>query len=397
MSIIVYDLDDTLRDTSCAVDLIPEDKSKQENWVEWQECVNYQGSTITPVVHMYNADIRDTRRRNDGVWIVTSSQFGTKEWLYNRGIRDPDVLVERKSADNRHPVQYKKDWLSKRACDVVKWVDDNQEVCDFIRETYPHIEVVQVNKDLPAGVLQEEQQLESTEGEIYGMLPHKKYGSSGPPTLSWPKDEMMQSKELPLDAPNKVVIFNGPPRSGKDLATEFCCEYFKGTHASMKTSLIKLTASTLGLTVEEFLKHYDEKCNDKTYEESGCVWVKDLSMYPVNGGYLSKRRALIHVSENVVKPTFGDSVFGKLAADNLPKGLVFFSDGGFPDEIQPIADKVGIENMLIVHIKREGYTFEGDSRDYVNVDGVKTVEVENTTLGKYLADIAEAVRLHINA
>lgn len=190
-------------------------------------------------------------------------------------------------------------------------------------------------------------------------------------------------------------MFNGPPRSGKDLATSFCCEYFNGTHALMKTALIKLTADFLRITVEDFLEHYDDKCDDNTYEQSACVWIKDLPMYQMPGGCISKRDALIHVSENVIKPSFGNDIFGKLAADNLPEGLVFFSDGGFPDEVQPIVDKVGIENILIVHIKRDGCTFEGDSRDYINIEGVKTVIVENDTLGKFLADVTREVCLHI--
>tara|TARA_R110002074_G_scaffold195878_7_gene362478 strand:+ start:12205 stop:13362 length:1158 start_codon:yes stop_codon:yes gene_type:complete len=384
MRIIVYDLDDTLRDTSCAVDHIPEDRTEQENWIDWQNCVNSCGSVIDSVVDMYHRDLEDSPIIDNEVWIVTNSSFGTHNWLFNSNVPFPFVTVEREEGDKRHPVQYKKDWLIRNAYAVVKWVDDNQEVCDYVRNTYPHIEVVQVINVPGVG--------------------YETISNSVPSTPLSTKDEMIQrvidrvgEKQLPLDEPNKVVIFNGPPRSGKDLATEFCCEYFNGTHASMKASLIKLTADTLGVTVEEFLHHYDTKCDDKTYKESGCVWVKDLPMYPLNGEFISKRDALIYVSEGIIKPTFGDEVFGKLAADSLPDGLVFFSDGGFPDELKPIADKVGIENMLIVHIKREGCTFEGDSRDYVNVDGVKTVVVENTTLGKYLADVAEVVSLHLKA
>ncbi|QGT52236.1 hypothetical protein [Vibrio phage MZH0603] len=349
MEIIVYDLDGTLRDTSCGDPYIPEDKTKPDNWVEWQRYVNRKGEYLPTYRHY----ARDLAARKE-VYILTNSQFGTAHWLKHSGLSQPDKIIERKLDDRRHPVKYKVDWIDKHHADVVKWVDDCKDVCDYIREHYPHIEVVKVGAP---------EQIEST-----------------------PKK----------DTPNKVVIFNGPPRSGKDLATSFCCEYFNGKHATLKESLIKLTADFLGITVEDFLNHYDAKCDDKTYEESACVWVKDLPMYKVGETYLSKREALIHVSENVMKPSFGDDVFGKMVADNLPEGLVFFSDGGFPEEVQPLADKVGIENILIVHIKRDNYTFEGDSRDYVNIEGVKTVVVENDTLGKYLADVARQVVYFIN-
>lgn len=359
MKIIVYDLDGTLRDSSCADHLIPEDKSKTESWLKWQVAVNRDGGKL-PTCEYYEEDIEEALAE---VFILTSSQFGTRHWLVDMCLYQPHAIIERDTNDCRHPVEFKYAWIDTHYDEVVKWVDDDADVCDYIREHYPHIEVVYVG-----GPKQIELDLE--EGPAVG-LPKK-------------------------DTPNKVVIFNGPARSGKDLATSFCCEYFNGTHASMKTSLIKLTADFLGIAVEDFLKHYDDKCDDKTYEESACVWVKDLPMYTLGDICLSKRDALIHVSENVIKPTFGDNTFGKLAAYALPEGLVFFSDGGFPDEIQPLADKVGIKNILIVHIRRDGCTFEGDSRDYVNVDGVKTVVVENDTLGKYLADIAREVSLHIN-
>lgn len=377
MSIIVYDLDDTLRDVSCAVDLIPDDKSKQENWTDWQLHTKRYGYRIDCVADKYHADLR--RSPKCLIYIVTNSSFGTRDWLTDRGMRIPDSIVERQKGDNRHPVQYKKDWLIRNAHDVVKWVDDNQDVCDYIRSTYPHIEVVQVIKVPSIGY--------TTITDSVPSIPQQLELE-----FNKPNKEMLDRTQ-----PNKVVIFNGPPRSGKDLATEFCCEYFNGTHASMKAPLLKLTADSLDVSVEEFLHNYDEECVDADRETWDCVWVKDLPMYLVNAELISKRQALIHVSENIIKPTFGDAAFGKLAAETLPEGAVFFSDGGFPDEVQPIADKVGIENIMIVHIKREGYTFEGDSRDYVNIDGAKTVVVENTTLGKYLADVAEVVSLHLKA
>jgi len=391
MGIIVYDLDDTLRDTSCATDCIPDDKSKQENWSDWQHCVNTKGTTIDSVVDMYHEDLEDTAIIDNEVYIVTNSSHGTLSWLAVNDIEFPHVLVERETGDNRHPVQYKKDWLSRNEYKVVKWVDDNQEVCDYIRTHYPHIEVVQVMLIPGIGY-------ETITSSVHSTpTPAKEEMMGRVKSNADAKQIQLDSKDLPeTDPTHKVVIFNGPPRSGKDLATEFCCELFNGTHASMKTPLIKLTADLLSISVEEFLHHYDCKCDDVTSAEYDCTWVKDLPMYQINGEYRSKREVIIHVSENIIKPTFGDDVFGKLAEANLPEGVVFFSDGGFLDEIQPIADKVGIENILIVHIEREGCTFEGDSRDYVNVDGVKTVCIENTTIGKYLADIADAVSLHIN-
>lgn len=393
MTIIVYDLDGTLRNVTCAHHLVPEDKSNPVNWAEWQHYVNEHG-TVLPVCVDYECAVVDASILDYEVYILTSSQFGTRKWLDNKYLPQPNKVIERDANDGRHPVQYKKDWLADNAHDVVKWVDDNQGVCDYVRKTYPHIEVVQVTYIPNIGY----ETIHSIPEEAVTDTPLSRFIKSSTST----KDEMMTrvidrlcEEQNTTIQPNKVIIFNGPPHAGKDLATEFCCAYFNGTHHSLKTPLIKLTAASLGITVEEFLAHYDDKCDDKTHEESGCVWVKDLPMYQMNGEHLSKRQALIHVSENVIKPTFGDDIFGKLAANTLPEGVVFFSDGGFPDEVQPLADKVGIDNILIVHIHRDGCTFEGDSRDYVDLDGVKTVTVKNGLLGTYIADIARVVGHHL--
>jgi len=82
----------------------------------------------------------------------------------------------------------------------------------------------------------------------------------------------------------------------------------------------------------------------------------------------SPRSFLIHISEVLCKPYFGKEYFGTLAAGAIKKVLqqsnAVFSDGGFPDEINAVYRMYG-KSIVIVRLSREGYTFEGDSRDYV--------------------------------
>lgn len=166
MEIIVYDLDGTLRDTSCGDPYVPEDKSKPENWAEWQHEVNESGTRL-PMCCNYNKDVCDLK----DVFIVTSSQFGTEDWLEANAMFQPDKIIERELGDCRHPVVYKKEWIDKYHADVVKWVDDSKEVCDYIRGCYPHIEVVEVCQpeltDLPDTPKQIE--LDSEEGPTVGL------------------------------------------------------------------------------------------------------------------------------------------------------------------------------------------------------------------------------------
>ena len=143
MGIIVYDLDGTLRDGTCANHLIPEDKSNPPKWVGWQYYVAEHGTVLTACAD-YIRDVKYADSRGDTAYILTSSQFGTSIWLDNNNLPQPRKIIERNIHDRRHQVQYKKDWLSENAHDVVKWVDDSHEVCEYVRETHSHIEVVQV-------------------------------------------------------------------------------------------------------------------------------------------------------------------------------------------------------------------------------------------------------------
>lgn len=177
----------------------------------------------------------------------------------------------------------------------------------------------------------------------------------------------------------KVTIFNAPSRTGKGEACKHLCKVFSSqnpVHMEFKDELFKVAASILEISVEEFLYGYDltlkEYYKDDTLSLNYALmaakgdeasWIKDLPMYEIDGKVYSKREWLIHVSENVIKPSFGKDAFGKMFANNIPEeGFVFCSDGGFKEEIQAVIDKVGADNVLIVQIEREGCNFNNDSR-----------------------------------
>lgn len=193
----------------------------------------------------------------------------------------------------------------------------------------------------------------------------------------------------------KVVVFNGPPRSGKGVIAKYLTEGINtednsipAFHIEFKDELFKVCANFLGKSVKGFLSKYDERCEDVVNAaplESLPEWYKDytgtINQRVVNTQY-SKREFLIHVSENVIKPSFGNSAFGNALVNNLPEeGYVFISDSGFKDELQPVIDRVGEDNVLVVRINREGCTFEGDSRNYLEPEmfgnKVKFMDVTN--------------------
>lgn len=72
--------------------------------------------------------------------------------------------------------------------------------------------------------------------------------------------------------------------------------------------------------------------------------------YLMSLGYYSSREALIHVSEDVIKPIKGKDYYGlKLVEEieNSSERFYFVSDGGFFSEATMVADKG--YNVYVVH------------------------------------------------
>lgn len=156
------------------------------------------------------------------------------------------------------------------------------------------------------------------------------------------------------------IIFNGPPLSGKDCAAGYCVSEFGGQQLQMKDKLIELTKCVFDITDEKFDWYYQRENKERKFSELG-----DRSI----------REALICVSEEMVKPVLGKGYFGRAAANKLIDDLNFFSDGGFVEELLPVVDRS--DKTYIIQIKRDGHTFDNDSRDYVEHPDAELVVIEN--------------------
>jgi hypothetical protein len=174
----------------------------------------------------------------------------------------------------------------------------------------------------------------------------------------------------------KIILLNGPPRSGKDTAADFIYRRFNakkmkfsdpvkdGTHASYGMP---------GIATDAF-----EDVKDEPRDEF-------LGMTP--------RRAYIIHSEHYMKFVHGPGVYGDIAARRVPSdGIAVFADSGFISEAAPVARMVGLENILVLRLFREGCTFDGDSRSYIALDGSETYDITNGSLEIFLGEIEERVK-----
>jgi len=155
-----------------------------------------------------------------------------------------------------------------------------------------------------------------------------------------------------------IVIFNGPPASGKDEAASLYKEMFGFGNLSFKYQLFKETVKHFNVDERWFMQGYENRESKEKKEVA-------LNM-------MSRREAMIHVSEDIIKPKEGLDYFGKLVAEEVEEGKHYaIADGGFVEELEPLIEKVGAENIIIVQLTREGFDYSTDSRRYFNGNLVK--------------------------
>lgn len=162
-----------------------------------------------------------------------------------------------------------------------------------------------------------------------------------------------------------IILFNGPPGTGKDAAADFFKE--KGfKHLSFKYQLFRETISFFAVDEKWFMDGYKDRLIKEQPEEL------------LEG--MSRREAMIYVSEEITKPAFGEDIFGKQVADEIDITRDYcISDGGFIDELIPVINKVGSENFVLVQLTREGHDYSSDSRRYLGGNLYKEFVISHHT------------------
>lgn len=155
-----------------------------------------------------------------------------------------------------------------------------------------------------------------------------------------------------------IIILNAPAGAGKDTIQQAIADLHEVSQLIFKKPMFAMAKAMLGdLGFAEFMDAY----NNRERKE------KPLDL--LHGS--SPRQFMIWLSESVIKPHFGDKHFGNLLYDDYIMhendgyyvGVV--SDGGFESETLALID-TGVP-VRLVRLHRDGYTFAGDSRDYVSL------------------------------
>lgn len=168
----------------------------------------------------------------------------------------------------------------------------------------------------------------------------------------------------------EVIFVNGPKRAGK---------------TSLIQRMMPLAEEKKGITVHhiyisEILIETLEVMFDLPKEQwrRACVDFKDrpCRLLPArpDGGHPTPREMMVWLSEECMKPMFGQDVFGHITVNRMGNILdrageepqLFLVDVGFADEARPVVWWAGKDACTLVHVHRDGFAFNGEARHYID-------------------------------
>lgn len=162
------------------------------------------------------------------------------------------------------------------------------------------------------------------------------------------------------------VLINGPPGCGKDTAVQHIAPYLHNRHLKFSAPLKRMAAALLDKPVSWIEANKESKVKHLIPEGRGTL--------------MTVRELLIWLSEDVMKPKFGEDVLGRLLwneAQDSPSQLFLVSDCGFAPEIRRVIGNAGRGNCMLVRLHRLDHDFTGDSRSYLPDGLCNTVDVWN--------------------
>lgn len=154
----------------------------------------------------------------------------------------------------------------------------------------------------------------------------------------------------------KIIILNAPPGAGKDTIGKLIEEHSpkRVRMVSFKQPMFNIALAILGARrYGDFIMAY----NDRDTKEKPLDFLMGMS----------PRQFMIWISEDVIKPKFGNDYFGKRFDETARESdwPIICTDGGFPDEVIALVESG--HDVKLCRLHRRGFGFDGDSRNYIRL------------------------------
>lgn len=155
-----------------------------------------------------------------------------------------------------------------------------------------------------------------------------------------------------------IIFLNAPPRAGKDTCAEIMKRLVLGMGEFKMSAVLKTAIADLF-----GLDHPRHQWAEKNKDTKSKMFGHEIEY--------SYREIQIMLSEEFMKPNFGQDIFGRIAVRRLTgimdKTHFVISDVGFDHEVVPIIRGLASKHEIrLLKITRPGCDFSNDSRNWIH-------------------------------
>lgn len=192
----------------------------------------------------------------------------------------------------------------------------------------------------------------------------------------------------------KLILINGPRSSGKDHSARHIIDHYTDqtiVFERFSRPFKEAFAAMMGVAIDEYF-------NVEGYERD------KLKPIPILGN-ISFVQWQIDFAEKFMKPLYGKNIFSKLMLHRLEEYqyiypfqdygeiVVVIPDCGFQVEVDTIINEFPSQDIRLLRLERPGFTFAGDSREYVEPrGGIRFETIKNdSTVAEFEQRIRTAV------
>ncbi len=177
----------------------------------------------------------------------------------------------------------------------------------------------------------------------------------------------------------KIILFNGPPGSGKDFATQVIMREFaidEPVHMKLSKPLKDLIMDHFNLTPLDLEEIKDQKTN----EMASTLRDYQIAIFESIAKILGRQWLSISLINRAKK---------------FDNSIIIISDVGRQEELHPIIKNFGAKNVLLIQLHRQGKTFNQDIRQYVDDPRVYSVLIKNDGTKDFETEILDEVNAFI--